>query len=373
MFKLLKNYLLAKYLLKKIEFLFFISLCFFLLFFLINETIFTLLYFQYFQTNSLVLIKIIIFDLLGSIETLFSFCAMLAILVTTQQLSRTSELTAYFAQGISINFIFTCVLRFTAVLGIFSFFIVAWMRPIFFEQREKLIAQIVHQGKFKFAPEKLNSIGDYIFYFKKKKGNDFYHILIFKRTNPLKGQIISAKKGNIKSSIAESLFSFELQEGHITLLPSPKKNYQITKFAKLAYPIQIGNTVQLANIETRVIKKQQRYTQYTLPQMYQKIKELHKIDKAEQEYYFIRFIFLFTRSLHNAALPLVGLMLGFFYPRLRKKQIYLKFFTIYILYYTVVIQLEQATLNGLISVWWNFLLPALSAYLSYYCFKSKAY
>jgi lipopolysaccharide export LptBFGC system permease protein LptF len=361
--------LLRNYYLKKIEYLFLLTLCFFLIFLLTNKTIATFLYFQYFLVNNWDIAKIILFRLLGSMEGLFSFCAAISILITTKQLSKSSELTSYFTQGISANFVFLTVARFTITLGIFSFLMVAWARPIFFEKSENLIKKIVHEANFHFQPQQFNPIGDYFFYFQSQEGKTLSNLLLFRQQDPLNSQIISAQKGNIKSVVSESLFIFELENGEVLSLDS-NTNQQM-QFSYLLQPIKITQTIQLQNIETRVLEKRQKHDQYNFLDLYQKYKLLKTEDLEESRYYFTRLTFLITRSMHNTALPLIGLVLGFFFARFQPRFLYLKFFFFYIFYYFLVIQIEESTLEGIIPLWCNFILPILTIILSYYFFRKK--
>ena len=368
---LFKNYLLRNYYIRKIEILFFLCLSFLLIFVLVNKTISILLYFQYFVVSGWKLAQIIFLDVISFMESLFSFCAMLAILIITKQFSKRSELTCYLASGISTNFIFFSIARFTLTLGIFSFFIVSFTRPIFFERKENIIAKIVHEAKFQFKEKSFNSIGNYFFYFQKKEKKKFYNLLLLKKNNPLEGQIIWAHRGEIKTSVAKGLFVFELENGKILDLFSNKENYRQTQFSFLLQPVQIRQTIQLENIETRVLKKQRNHTQFTFWDLLQESKKFSKVDKKEEQYFFIRAILLITRSLHNFALPLFALVLGFSYARFQPNFLYLKFFFLYVLYFFLVIQLEELTFEHKISVWYNFILPIATSLAAYYCFQKK--
>ena len=367
MIKLWKTPLLREYLQQKIEIVFFISLFFFFLFFLLNQIINSLLYFQYFQIGFWRLAKIVLLSFPAMLESLFSFCSMLAAMLVALQMSKNSELLAYFSQGISSSYLYFCVIRFGLFLFLISFLILAWVRPLFFEMREELTIQTVHQGDFKFFPQKLNPIGDYFFYFQEKKGKQFHQVLIFNRENPLTRRIISAKAVEIRTSISENLFLFSLKNGKIINFPQEKQQeYQLWNFEKLEFPVVIENIIQLKNIANRIIHKDSfRFIHLTLPEIYKKTQALKKDGDLEWKESFTRMILIFTRSLHNIALPLVGFFLGFFYSRFPPRWTYLKFFVCYITYYFIVIQIENASIDALLSSWWNFLPPFFTCLLVY--------
>ena len=362
------NYVLTRYYAQKVELLFFLALVFFLIIFAVNKTIGTLLYFQYFFVGALDLVELIFLHLISSIEGLFSFCALVAVAISTHQLCKTSELPSYFAAGISAKFVFWIVFKFTLFLGFLSFILIAFIRPIFSQRIENLKTTIVQKGEFQFYPNTLNPIEDYFFLFKEKNDNFFFNVLMLAKNDPLKEQIIFAKKAKINTYVAESLFVFELKEGSI-FQTDPLQNIQ---FKELLYPVQILGTVQLESIENRVLQKTGRkHTQYNFFSLLQKSQKYKNIDKEEENYYFARAVFLITRSLHNIALPLVGLWLGFFYSRFRSKFLFIKFFLIYAIYYFFVIQLENSALEQKISLWWNFLPPILISIFSYFAFLKK--
>ena len=140
--------------------------------------------------------------------------------------------------------------------------------PSFYPSKRKLKAKIIHQGNFKFLENQLNSIGDFVLYFEKKKGDKIYNLLLMNLKDPIKGSIISAAEGEFQSSISNTTISFFLKNGRIVSLPqSNTKDKQIIHFQELEYPISLGKSIQLENISNRNTlnrtAKIQNYTQWT--------------------------------------------------------------------------------------------------------------
>ena len=184
---MLKNRKLENYILSRIEFTLPMILSLFVFFLLINQTIGLLSYFKFFEISLVSLLQLVFFSLPHHLESLFSFCGTLAVIVALSRLSKNFELIAVIVQGISANLIFKTVFRFGLALFAIGFLILTWVRPVFIHQSEKLKAKIIHQGNFKFLENQLNPIGDFILYFEKKEGNKLYNLLLISRI------IISAK------------------------------------------------------------------------------------------------------------------------------------------------------------------------------------
>ncbi len=369
---------LESYILSRIEFTLPLILSLFVFFLLINQTIGFLSYFKFFEISLGSLLKLVFFSLPFHLESLFSFCGTLAVIIALSRLSKNFELIAIIVQGISANLIFKTVFRFGLALFAIGFLILAWIRPVFFDQSEKLKAKIIHQGNFKFLENQLNPIGDFVFYFKKKEEDKLYNLLLMNRNDPLQGSIISAAEGEFQSSISNNIISFFLKDGRIVTLPQKgEKDKQIVHFKELNYPISLGKSIQLENISNRVLKKKAEdkgYTQLTLWELIQRsgfFKKSASGDLEDRRYYFIRSLILISRSLHNLSLPLMGVFLGFFHPRFPSRFIYLKFMVIYTAYYLGVSQLETSALVGSISAWWILTLPLITIGLAFYLFRRK--
>ena len=370
---MLKNRKLENYILSRIEFTLPMILSLFVFFLLINQTIGLLSYFKFFEISLVSLLQLVFFSLPHHLESLFSFCGTLAVIVALSRLSKNFELIAVIVQGISANLIFKTVFRFGLALFAIGFLILTWIRPVFIHQSEKLKAKIIHQGNFKFLENQLNPIGDFILYFEKKEGNKLYNLLLIDSKEPLKKSIISAAEGEFQSSISNTTISFFLKNGRIVSLPqSNTKDKQIIYFQELEYPISLGKSIQLENISNRILKQKaedKRYTQYNLLELLKKATSDNDLEK--RHYYFVRTLILISRSLHNLSLPLMGIFLGFFHPRFPNRFIYLKFMVIYLAYYLGVSRLETSALAGSISAWWIFILPAATIGLAFFLFRRK--
>ena len=371
--------ILNQYLLQRIEKIFWVALGLLLFFFLINKTIGLLIYFKFFEIKFFDLFKLLFFTLPYHIESLFSFCGMLAVIVSLSQLSKNFELSAILAQGIPAKFIFKTVFQFGMVLCLSSFIILSWIRPFFLEKSWQLKTAIVHRGEFKFLANQLNSIGDFVFYYEAEKNNIFKNLTFFNNKNPLGNKIIFAEEGQLKSSIIDNLLIFSLKNGKILSIDSKKisnnsQDYQLISFVELTYPLTIQNALQLQNISNKILQKDQnnkRHDLLTLKALLQNVKKFQKTDLTESNYYLTRSVFLFTRSLHNLALPLLCIFLGYFHPRFPNRWVYFKFLVIYFSYYILVSQLEKAALDGNISAYYSFILPLSSIILAYFLFQKK--
>lgn len=367
--------ILTSYILKRIEVFFFLTLSILVFFFLINKTIGLLSYFKFFQFKLIDLIKLLLFSLPHTIESLFGFCGLLAVILAFKQFSNNFETAAIFAHGISVNFLFRIVFFFGLTLMIFGFIIISWIRPVFLDQSWKLKQKIIANGEFKFLEQNFNLVGNFIFYYNQKQNEVFLDIILLQNKNPLTNKIITAKKAKIKSSIAEEIFIFSFEEGQIISLPESTNNKesQLLNFKKLQYPIKLTNTIQFGNLSNKVLKNDQtlkRHDRLTMLELLEKVKT-HQPNSKEYNYYLARSIFLLTRSLHNLALPLLGVFLAIFIPRFPIKWSYLKFFVMFIIYNILVVQVEELILNGKIAVWWSFGLPLVTICSSYFFFTRK--
>ena len=100
---MLKNRKLENYILSRIEFTLPMILSLFVFFLLINQTIGLLSYFKFFEISLVSLLqrfKIVFFSLPHHLESLFSFCGTLAVIVALSRLSKNFELIAVIVQGI---------------------------------------------------------------------------------------------------------------------------------------------------------------------------------------------------------------------------------------------------------------------------------
>ena len=100
---MLKNRKLENYILSRIEFTLPMILSLFVFFLLINQTIGLLSYFKFFEISLVSLLQLVFFSLPHHLESLFSFCGTLAVIVALSRLSKNFELIAVIVQGISAN------------------------------------------------------------------------------------------------------------------------------------------------------------------------------------------------------------------------------------------------------------------------------
>ena len=91
---MLKNRKLENYILSRIEFTLPMILSLFVFFLLINQTIGLLSYFKFFEISLVSLLQLVFFSLPHHLESLFSFCGTLAVIVALSRLSKNFELIA---------------------------------------------------------------------------------------------------------------------------------------------------------------------------------------------------------------------------------------------------------------------------------------